>query len=386
MGDKVAAKQLARKVDVPVVPGIALEGDDARVLDQARAFFAQLGGPILVKAAHGGGGCGMCVVREEQDLELALASARSEAKSAFGSVAVFLEKVRHIEVQLLGDLHGNLVHLYERDCSVQRRHQKVIEIAPPPNLSAALRGAICEAAVRLAREARYWASRPTASRGPARRSAQGPAARGGAALVEHAAVGFGHAPARAVPEGGAPAHPRGRHLQRALPSRNYFYGMEVGQEIWVDLEAGKTLVISLSAVGEPDDDGCRTVYFALNGHNRSVQVRDRSLTAKVDARRQADRGNPNHVAASMPGTVIALHVKPGVHVEAGAPLVTLEAMNAGGDEDGNGGPRPARGHRGGGGARAQGRRAGRRPAGGAAIGRHRRLGSGPRVPPHEEGV
>ena len=102
--------------------------------------------------------------------------------------------------------------------------------------------------------------------------------------------------------------------------------MEVAQEIWVDLEAGKTLVISLSAVGEPDDDGCRTVYFALNGHNRSVQVRDRSLTAKVDARRQADRGNPNHVAASMPGTVIALHVKPGVHVEAGAPLVTLEAM------------------------------------------------------------
>jgi pyruvate carboxylase len=79
-------------------------------------------------------------------------------------------------------------------------------------------------------------------------------------------------------------------------------------------------------VGEPDDDGCRTVYFALNGHNRSVLVRDRSLAAKVEARRQADRSNPNHVAASMPGTVIALHVKPGARVEAGAPIVTLEAM------------------------------------------------------------
>ncbi|WP_240360739.1 biotin/lipoyl-containing protein [Pyxidicoccus caerfyrddinensis] len=115
-------------------------------------------------------------------------------------------------------------------------------------------------------------------------------------------------------------------LQRALPTPNDFYGREVGQEIWVDLEPGKTRVISLSAVGEPDEDGCRTVYFALNGHNRSVLVRDRSRAAKVEARRQADRGNPNHVAASMPGTVIALHVKPGARVEAGAPLVTLEAM------------------------------------------------------------
>ncbi|QSQ15681.1 pyruvate carboxylase [Myxococcus landrumensis] len=159
MGDKVAAKQLAKQVGVPTVPGTTLEGDDTRVLAQAREFFAEHGGPVLVKAAHGGGGRGMRVVREEKDLEAALASARSEAQSAFGSSAVFLEKflekVRHIEVQLLGDLHGNLVHLHERDCSVQRRHQKVIEIAPAPNLSAALKHAICDAAVRLAREAGY---------------------------------------------------------------------------------------------------------------------------------------------------------------------------------------------------------------------------------------
>ncbi|WNZ65810.1 biotin carboxylase N-terminal domain-containing protein [Myxococcus sp. MxC21-1] len=159
MGDKVAAKHLAEACGVPVVPGITLEGDDAQVLEQARAFFAKQGGPILVKAAHGGGGRGMRVVREAQALEDALASARSEAKSAFGSSSVFLERflehVRHIEVQLLGDLHGNIVHLHERDCSVQRRHQKVIEIAPAPNLAPAVKEAICDAAARLARKAGY---------------------------------------------------------------------------------------------------------------------------------------------------------------------------------------------------------------------------------------
>ncbi|NVJ19285.1 pyruvate carboxylase [Myxococcus sp. AM010] len=159
MGDKVAAKGLAEACGVPVVPGVTLEGDDAHVLEQARAFFAKHGGPVLVKAAHGGGGRGMRVVREAQELEDALASARSEAKSAFGSSAVFLERflehVRHIEVQVLGDLHGNLVHLHERDCSVQRRHQKVIEIAPAPNLAPAVKDALCDAAVKLAREAGY---------------------------------------------------------------------------------------------------------------------------------------------------------------------------------------------------------------------------------------
>ncbi|HYO53711.1 pyruvate carboxylase [Archangium sp.] len=159
MGDKVEAKRLARAADVPVVPGVTLEGDEAQVLEQARAFFKQHGGPVLVKAAHGGGGRGMRVVRELDEMEGSLASARSEALSAFGSAAVFLEKflekVRHIEVQVLGDLHGNLVHLHERDCSVQRRHQKVIEIAPAPNLAPILKAAICDAAVRLARQAGY---------------------------------------------------------------------------------------------------------------------------------------------------------------------------------------------------------------------------------------
>ncbi len=155
MGDKLQAKELARGAGVPVVPGIELDGQS---LSEARKFFEQHG-PILVKAAHGGGGRGMRVVREAARLEEALASARSESRTAFGSEVVFLEKylerVRHIEVQLLGDLHGELVHLHERDCSVQRRHQKVIEIAPAPNLAPALRERICADALKLARAAGY---------------------------------------------------------------------------------------------------------------------------------------------------------------------------------------------------------------------------------------
>jgi pyruvate carboxylase len=159
MGDKVAAKALAVSSGVPVVPGIILEGlDEAAQLAQATAFFRQHGA-TLVKAAHGGGGRGMRVVKEESKLAESIAEARSESKLAFGSAAVFLEKylpqVRHIEVQILGDLHGNMVHLHERDCSVQRRHQKVIEIAPAPKLSKAVKARICEDALKLAKASGY---------------------------------------------------------------------------------------------------------------------------------------------------------------------------------------------------------------------------------------
>jgi pyruvate carboxylase len=158
MGDKVEAKALAIRAGVPVVPGIELNGTREEQLAAARAFLDQQG-EALVKAAHGGGGRGMRVVRGPQELEEALDRARSESRLAFGSEVVFLEKwlpkVRHIEVQVLGDQHGNLVHLFERDCSVQRRHQKVIEIAPAPNLDPALRERICNDALKLARESHY---------------------------------------------------------------------------------------------------------------------------------------------------------------------------------------------------------------------------------------
>jgi pyruvate carboxylase len=158
MGDKVQAKVLAVKARVPVVPGVELRGSAEEQIDAARTFMSAHGA-TLVKAAHGGGGRGMRVVQEPAELEEALERARSESKLAFGSEVVFVEKwlpkVRHIEVQILGDQHGNVIHLFERDCSVQRRHQKVIEIAPAPNIDGELRERICADSLKLAEASRY---------------------------------------------------------------------------------------------------------------------------------------------------------------------------------------------------------------------------------------
>ena len=156
LGDKTAARELARQAGVPILAGSA---QPVAGLAEARRIAGELGYPVILKAAHGGGGRGMRVVRGEDELAVALESAQRESKTAFGSASVFVEKfiprARHIEVQLLGDLHGNLVHLFERDCSVQRRHQKVVEVAPAPNLSPAMRDAICAAALAIGRAARY---------------------------------------------------------------------------------------------------------------------------------------------------------------------------------------------------------------------------------------
>jgi len=156
LGDKTAARELARQAGVPILAGSATP---VASLADAQAIAKDLGWPVILKAAHGGGGRGMRVVRGEDELAVALESAQRESRSAFGSAAVFVEKfiqrARHIEVQLLGDLHGGLVHLFERDCSVQRRHQKVVEVAPAPNLDPRLRDAICDAALAIGRKARY---------------------------------------------------------------------------------------------------------------------------------------------------------------------------------------------------------------------------------------
>ncbi|MBM4021711.1 MAG: pyruvate carboxylase, partial [Planctomycetes bacterium] len=156
LGDKTAARDLANRAGVPILAGSA---EPLSSLADARSIARGLGYPVILKAAHGGGGRGMRVVRGEDELAVALESAQRESKTAFGSASVFVEKfiqrARHIEVQLLGDLHGGLVHLFERDCSVQRRHQKVVEVAPAPNLDAGLRNAICEAALAIGRTARY---------------------------------------------------------------------------------------------------------------------------------------------------------------------------------------------------------------------------------------
>ena len=137
MGDKIEAKATAKRLGIPVVPG-----SDGAITDEAQAIRVgkQMGFPVLVKAAAGGGGRGMKVARTAEDLDMALKTARAEAKAAFGDDSVYLEKYlekpRHIEVQVFGDGKGNAIHLGERDCSLQRRHQKVLEEAPSPALNA----------------------------------------------------------------------------------------------------------------------------------------------------------------------------------------------------------------------------------------------------------
>ncbi len=156
VGDKIQAKELARNADVPIIPGYAGEDEsEERLAEEAE----EIGYPVLVKASAGGGGRGMRPVHQPEDFVEAVRSAKREAESAFGEGSVFLEKLvenpRHVEVQIIADDHGNVVHLYERECSIQRRHQKVIEEAPSPALEPKLREAMCSAAVRLAREAGY---------------------------------------------------------------------------------------------------------------------------------------------------------------------------------------------------------------------------------------
>jgi pyruvate carboxylase len=156
MGDKVSARALAKKVNVPTLPGT-----EEPVTDRAEAMkiAREIGFPLIIKAAFGGGGRGMRVVQKESELDGLLDQAQTEAENAFGNPAVFLERfvgrAKHIEVQILGDKHGNIVHLHERDCSVQRRHQKVIEIAPSVNLDEKVRHELCEASVALAKEIGY---------------------------------------------------------------------------------------------------------------------------------------------------------------------------------------------------------------------------------------
>ncbi|RDI87063.1 hypothetical protein Vi05172_g2773 [Venturia inaequalis] len=156
LGDKVSARALAIKCEVPVVPGTEGAVDK---FEDVKKFTDEYGFPIIIKAAFGGGGRGMRVVREQETLKDSFERATSEAKSAFGNGTVFVErfldKPKHIEVQLLGDNHGNVVHLYERDCSVQRRHQKVVELAPAKDLPIETRDAILADAVKLAKSVNY---------------------------------------------------------------------------------------------------------------------------------------------------------------------------------------------------------------------------------------
>ena len=156
LGDKVSARRLAMRCKVPCVPGT--EGPVER-FEEVKKFTDEFGFPIIIKAAFGGGGRGMRVVRKQEDLQDSFERATSEAKSAFGNGTVFVErfldKPKHIEVQLLGDNYGEVVHLFERDCSVQRRHQKVVELAPAKELPDDVRQSILNDAVKLAQSVNY---------------------------------------------------------------------------------------------------------------------------------------------------------------------------------------------------------------------------------------
>lgn len=157
LGNKNEARKLAQKAKVPVVPGSeGLIEDEAQALKLAK----KIGFPVLIKAAAGGGGRGMRVARDEISFQSGMRAAQQEAQAAFNDGSVYLEKYiekpRHIEVQILADQEGNVVHLWERDCSLQRRHQKLVEEAPAPNLPVKVREKICEAAVRLVKTANYF--------------------------------------------------------------------------------------------------------------------------------------------------------------------------------------------------------------------------------------
>lgn len=156
MGDKLAAKRAVKNYDIPMVPGIDKAIND---IEKAKEVAKEIGLPILIKAAAGGGGKGMRIVEKMNDLASQMERAISEATSAFGDGSVFIEKYitspRHIEIQILADNHGNVVHLFERECSIQRRHQKVVEEAPSSILTPELRNKMGDAAINVARSCNY---------------------------------------------------------------------------------------------------------------------------------------------------------------------------------------------------------------------------------------
>jgi propionyl-CoA carboxylase alpha chain len=156
LGSKIESKKLAIKGGVPVVPGSEGAISD---IETAKAIARKIGYPILLKASGGGGGKGMRIVEEEKDLEKAIERASSEAKKAFGDPSVFIEKYirhpKHVEIQILGDKYGNIIHLFERECSIQRRHQKLIEEAPSPSIDGNLRNKMVESAIKIAELSGY---------------------------------------------------------------------------------------------------------------------------------------------------------------------------------------------------------------------------------------
>src|SRR5690606_31682439 len=161
LGDKVSARNLAVEAGVPVIPatGVLPDPDSADAMEHIREQAAEVGYPLMLKASWGGGGRGMRAIRKEEDLENEVRAGSREARAAFGKGEVYLEKLienaRHVEVQILGDRYGEIVHLFERDCSVQRRNQKIVERAPAPYLDNEQRQHLAALALKIAHKSRY---------------------------------------------------------------------------------------------------------------------------------------------------------------------------------------------------------------------------------------
>eukprot|EP00128_Syssomonas_multiformis_P015044 Colp12_sorted_trinity150504_noHs@14986 len=280
MGDKTKARTEAIAAGVSVVPGS--DGAVAKFED-AEAFVLQHGFPVMIKAAMGGGGRGMRVVRDMSTFKESFERCQSEAKAAFGDGSVFLEryieKPRHIEVQIIADHYGNVVHLYERDCSVQRRHQKVVEIAPAMHLKPSVRNAILNDAVKLCKHIGYR----------------------NAGTVEF-----------------------------LVDQQDRHYFIEVNPRIQVehtiDIEKGKRLYIKFIASSQAPGSAMRDVFFELNGEPRKVSIKDTTVAVEHEQRKKANPDHHGEVGAPMGGSVVEIRVQVGARVKEGDPIAVLNAM------------------------------------------------------------
>ena len=304
MGSKIEARRIADAAGVPVVPGVVLEPDDPAFAGQVAA----LGFPVLVKASAGGGGRGMRRVDHAGQLAGALASARTEAGAAFGDAMVFVEKLilspRHLEVQVFGDGQGGAMHLYERDCSVQRNHQKLIEEAPAPDLPGTVRARLLAHALKLTRAIDYE----------------------GAGTVEFIMESGGDRPYFLE---------MNTRLQVEHPVTEAICGVDL-VEWQLRQAAGLALVHGSAPLVETED---KTVPLSappprIWHEGKVIHVAGRALSIAFECRplaaalAQAELEQPGHgvVLAPLTGQVTAVHVRVGDQVSRGTELVVMEAM------------------------------------------------------------
>ena len=288
-GDKVEAKTLAKRCGVPIIDGT----EGPTTLDEVKAFFASLGNnaAVMIKALAGGGGRGMRIVEDAAQLDDAYARCQSEAKAAFGSDGVYVErlirKARHIEVQIIGDRHGGISHLWERECTIQRRNQKLVEVAPSPSLSEALRARIVDAAKQLAAAAHYdslgtfefLVDGETAGDDPAFAFIEANPRLQVEHTVTEEVLGIDLVRAQVAVAGGATLASLGL-TQAAVPApRGYAMQLRINMEVMDEKGQTKPTGGTLSVFDPPSGPGVRVDTFGYSGYKTSAAFD--SLLAKV---------------------------------------------------------------------------------------------------------